>query len=97
MIHTPGPWTIEDLSEDGLYVTVGPPTGTLIAQINPTQALGLDSEDLPQANSHLIAAAPELLEALKDVVNSVQYTEGMEYIDYPNLIEVIAKAEGKDT
>ena len=55
--HTPGPWS------------VGGPTG-FVNQVYIEPAIGAvyGSGDEAQANAHLIAAAPELLEALQEAL-----------------------------
>jgi len=57
--HTPGPWEIRvDTGEYGIYHLEGPGPGYRHDDVRDREA-----ED--QANADLIAAAPELLEALK--------------------------------
>ena len=67
--HTPGPWSI---TNDGAWflVMAGGVAGQIVANVNPESCP--DSRSAPafrqmpgQANAHLIAAAPELLEASK--------------------------------
>lgn len=56
--HTPGPWHIQPSSSfDASYVLIKPIPGQVVAQV----------DKLPEmdANAALIAAAPDLLEALK--------------------------------
>lgn len=65
MKHTPGPWTIEG---EGTLVT--PVTGALIGTTRiGTGGYGeielLDGTNEPEGNKYLIAAAPELLAALR--------------------------------
>ncbi len=58
--HTPGPWIVSDSSE-GLCITME--HGVRIAEL-----YGVPSgraPETPEANARLIAAAPELLEALR--------------------------------
>jgi hypothetical protein len=69
--HTPGPWTVYDDSNDGK-------TGRIeIAAIGKTVARiynSVPAQDLP--NALLMAAAPDLLEALSNLelsANTVQY------------------------
>jgi hypothetical protein len=54
--HTPGPWTAEHGSDDYFYVA--------------TEDGVSFPRDEQKANAHLIAAAPEMLEALKLVRES---------------------------
>lgn len=60
--HTPGPWHVEHpFQEEGIYITCSETT-ELVAKIYPS----------PNAESYakLIAAAPELLEALQALLNT---------------------------
>ena len=68
MTHTPGPWRHENYSARQDYDIVGP-NGEDLAFVNPTDG-GDDPIVYPvEANARLIAAAPDLLEALKAVVS----------------------------
>jgi hypothetical protein len=57
--HTPGPWTVETKNS---YIHVVSPTH-VIATISGVPGVS----KYAVANSHLVAAAPDLLAALKDV------------------------------
>ena len=48
-----------------------------------------------EANAKLIAAAPELLEACKKAKDYLQFNKGNSSPIYDELVQVIAKAEGK--
>lgn len=95
--HTPGPWKVGE----SYYVLAGPEDGHLAACFNYVKGLGT----VPQyANARLIAAAPELLEALKDVLkacgeqglNVIETEEGGPDAEWAVRAEaVIAKAEGR--
>ena len=66
--HTPGPWTAPEAS--GLitgYIWAHEPYGGIVAQVEDGGQVPYDQEQR-KANAHLIAAAPELLEALKSLV-----------------------------
>lgn len=66
--HTPGPWKAH--FEDAYFVT-GPDLGRVAMMMNLKGAHGLGgrrSGNESAANARLIAAAPDLLEALKDAV-----------------------------
>lgn len=56
--HTPGPWKIDENEDLPLAVIEGTEEGTGIAEIGPRTPELI-------ANAHLIAAAPDMLEALK--------------------------------
>lgn len=58
--HTPGPWTYDDV-----WSLVTGPKGEEIAAVHAAQSNPKRCDKgIAQANAHLIAAAPELLEAL---------------------------------
>lgn len=90
--YTPGPWqAIEFSSPRGSYYVVNENNGDLIFGAG---------RSICEANAHLIAAAPELLDALRDTVQALKgYVEddgGPEWV-YKALDEAkaaIAKAEG---
>ena len=86
MKHTEGSWKAFTANANGFGVTNG---DTVIAIAGET--------DLPEnvANANLIAAAPEMLELLKDILSKVlkNHSVATETIDMAN--DLIAKAEGK--
>ena len=98
--HTPGPWTISDEvnadgDETGAYLI-----NTLENQYVPLgdQWRGL-AKTYTEANARLIASAPELLEALKELHKLDSATNGVETKRYDNAMNAaraaIAKAEGE--
>ncbi len=111
--HTPGPWG-DAISDDGYSVDhdsglrvdpglcwkpVGPRDNHAVALVVVPSSFGMDDE--LDANARLIAAAPELLEALKRLLAFVEeHTEAGEVIP-PHTMEhdraraAIAKATGK--
>jgi hypothetical protein len=69
--HTPGPWTLA-LYDNGCFTvtgTMGDMHGAILCSRSdvPDRFVGEGS-----ANAHLIAAAPELLEALKSLTNEAR-------------------------
>jgi len=74
--HTPGPWSITSEDGDGLYVTA-PDDGNADDPWNIALAFaacgypGDPRSGSTQANARLIAAAPDLLEALQLVLSIV--------------------------
>ena len=92
--HTPGPWRVEEIElfETGSGVQVVAADGTVIADNQTYYPQSLDP-----ANAHLIAAAPELLEALKAMSHVEARDPGhVESIRAFSLARAaIAKAEGK--
>ena len=98
MAHTPGPWQFYELksaNREGLgYIRTEPEDGSEIAHHGDTSRSW--SENV--ANAHLIAAAPELLAALKAIAAMVDrdLTARSEWAIPAELIaahEAIAKAE----
>ena len=92
--HTPGPWNFDE-HNGKLWITDDTGIGT-IALLIPEPDKGIWDED--KANARLIAAAPELLEALKIAMH---YMEGdsddeQEEADYSTIKEAIAKATAAD-
>ncbi len=64
--HTPGPWWVD---EDGYIAAGGGDDYVTIAEI-----LGANDEiDVIRANAALIAAAPELLDALQEILQITEY------------------------
>jgi hypothetical protein len=69
MTHTPGPWTVDKV-QAGSYVWAGEMMVAGIrgwGHLTGKGAMGLPESEavmIQVANSHLIAAAPDLLEAL---------------------------------
>jgi hypothetical protein len=71
--HTPGPWTYRPLTHDD-WGTVRSLTNSAIVAVARAGGLGIDEEELDrhrrqktdpyEANGRLIAAAPEMLDAL---------------------------------
>ena len=107
--YTPGPWEIKNNGKDifgplggdsGDGVKADPTDGWHIAEIQRTPTfseLGEVELGAPrEANAHLIAAAPDLLEALEEAVfwNGID-DEGVSAVWRDKAEAAIAKAEGK--
>lgn len=94
MTHTPGPWE-EDLSADGEHMA------KMIADNPDWGAVATVSEDhghvayCHYSNARLIAAAPELLAALRSAVDLIADYSGNEASDLSFFRDIIAKAEGR--
>jgi hypothetical protein len=73
--HTPGPWIVEPHSDEDelLYVAAGLTRANGIITATWIAECDLQSGDLEEnaANARLIAAAPELLAALKRAVDTI--------------------------
>lgn len=101
--HTPGPWVAERLDDEGHYDITNVSKSAVIA----TTAGWYDDDDdrgTTEAafNARLIAAAPEMLEALKDAQaamawwdNPEQCTEDFKRVSLARARAAIAKAEGR--
>lgn len=93
--HTPGPWEV--CEDDGRDVSIRPTYGAegfaSAASVNPQLFVAIAkvrlNQDFLPHNAALIAAAPELLEAIKNYIDDV----GVE--DREQLAALIAKAEGR--
>jgi hypothetical protein len=72
--HTPGPWK-QHVDGEKTYASVRSPVGQIVADC------GSRSDLIAQANAKLIAAAPDLLEALQLMTESF-------VSHFPNGIEV---------
>ena len=80
MNHTPGPWKLKECMGGGAIIE---------------RAANLSNQILPIEDAYLIAAAPELLEALKAFVDMNPINEKEMFIAVTNAKLAIAKAEGK--
>lgn len=86
--HTPGPWAYTvDAHGDDLQITAGEQT-----VVGGCGCCGSPSMDNP-ADAPLLAAAPDLLSVLKDVLST--WDSGSEAFPISDIRAVIAKAEGK--
>ena len=83
MNHTPGPWTVGDDTQFMNQVEIWPAIGC---------AYGSGPEVI--ANAHLIAAAPDLLEALQMVLDYLN-TGDMRPLDLRKASAAITKARGE--
>lgn len=62
--HTPGPWTMDDHQAGDCYAYVIPGSGSILGTICRVD-ISWDSYGQSIADARLIAAAPDLLEALQ--------------------------------
>lgn len=86
--HTPGPWEVWNWEADPRHVCVGPQAGGLcVADVVACNAHGIftaETEARGMADARLIAAAPDLLDALQ--------TASMALIGYTHRNEIIENA-----
>ncbi len=98
--HTPGPWKARDCFTNGQPVEYAIETrDAWLASVHITGPKnGFDCEEA-EANARLIAAAPELLEALKKVLPLVEslVLDGEPYMnEQEEARDAIAKATGEN-
>jgi hypothetical protein len=93
--HTPGPWLIDELAETqepDFYGAPGDPNGYHAISTAGWRMTGF----IGDANAKLIAAVPELLEALQMLVQYSDFSNEAEHADFSRQLEksraVIAKA-----
>lgn len=84
--HTPGPW------EQTFGCNIVTPTGQAVTTVH---AMGRTTPEEREANARLIAAAPDMLTALKACLHDAELRGASTYAPYNELYAVIAKAEGK--
>ena len=90
--HTPGPWEVDaGLATDWIAFRVA--AGSRLTETVCDTVDGDESER--QANARLIAAAPDMLETLKEIRTYFEYTDGVDDENASIVIEAIEKAEGK--
>tara|TARA_R110000868_G_scaffold117383_1_gene311867 strand:+ start:149 stop:466 length:318 start_codon:yes stop_codon:yes gene_type:complete len=93
--HTPGPWNAFYKNKyNEWHVSVPMPHGTMKLGLFDN---GIPSDN-PEADARLIAAAPELLEALKEAlpwIGGIANENGSAQDAYRAAVLAIAKAEGK--
>lgn len=93
--HTKGPWN--NYQGDDIYC-VYDADGKKICTIEPVDIVGWNAvhREEADANEALIAAAPELLEALDKLVNCISETRGPDASDALDCaLSAIAKARGE--
>jgi hypothetical protein len=100
--HTPGPWELDQYPDvDGYKIRGGK---TAFRSGPRVLAIVKDQGSAPlyesQANARLIAAAPDLLEALKKIYGFEPFALGLTPTEYQEAVDkiainAIAKAEGQ--
>lgn len=95
--HTPGPWIVRESSQGYIDIVA---KRNHIGLANVARVL-LPREPQDAANAHLIAAAPEMLAALKLALEQIEPTPKPKLIHTPGFAlrmirEAVAKAEGNN-
>lgn len=96
--HTPGPWSVH-LSQSPNSSFVYGHDGLTVASIGLVYSPGENHIDIEHANAQLIAAAPDLLEALKAANKALENLTGEGHVNNvkAQVRETILKAEGQLT
>ena len=98
MKHTPGPWKIEKTDESDvfkyayIYDKRGLVVGTVDMPTAPTEITAPEAKE----NAQLIAAAPDLLEALKDILADYERRWDIDECIVNSARNAINKAEGRE-
>lgn len=90
--HTPGPW--QYAFEGGTVAFIVEADGTTVAKVSVTE--NSTAHTALSANARLIAAAPDLLEALADLLHQAKFSEGEGGWDFDQACSAIAKATGEN-
>ncbi len=96
-MHTPGPWIIPDWKQLGRIEVIGSKEVVVAAvylQPDPISVKGWPTEE---ANARLIAAAPELLEVVKDMVGNGVLTSKLRRAHFLDILESGKEAIAKAT
>jgi len=70
--HTPGPWIVSE-KRDGLLIIRQKDRATTLLPIGHVLAAGWEDKETAMANAALIAAAPALLEALRELTTVLDF------------------------
>ena len=94
--HTPAPWTAGETKFSQTALVKG------IQDANGNYFAGVNSDEYAVANARLIAAAPELLEACKNIFDNLhirsesnKHWSSSDQVCFEQLQSCIAKAEGR--
>ena len=88
--HTPGPWHHDEYG----HICAGP---QIIGKAYQFELDDSDHDELPCIpNARLMAAAPELLEALKVIAQHTRKVNGIYSPEYNKAIRLIKKIEGDE-
>ena len=89
--HTPGPWHAE--TDNGLKPSIAA-RGLTVAEVWSRSELGPERCPIARANTHLIAAAPAMLEALERIQEHLRDGRSL-FTTFDIAGAAIAKAKGE--
>lgn len=89
--HTPGPWTVHD--DTDISGIENDPENKCIGSVDVAHVYLRTVPGRHEANARLIAAAPDLLAVLQDVLST--WDSGSEAFPISDIRAAIAKAKGK--
>jgi len=92
--HTPGPWKVKE-GAGGINIVVMPEKEKLGEGNKYATCGGMGNTEEREADLKLIAAAPEMLEALINIFKEPKKTTYIE--DVENILKIIEKATGIKT
>lgn len=99
MSYTKGPWKAgavkqSEITFTGPYINIT--AKGAILEVQPSIAAGRGIEEC-KSNARLIAAAPDMLEALKKALSVIEHLDylGGKSVERAEIVQAIAKAEGK--
>jgi hypothetical protein len=90
--HTPGPWTVS--YETDISGIENDPANDCVGLVDVAHVYMRTVPGRHEANARLIAAAPELLEALKDLLETFESEIHCEYDGTSMLYEKLSYADG---
>jgi len=74
MAHTPGPWTIAPYHSLGAEQDIIAPNGQRVCSVAGSKSFDEDTNEWIEPDAHLIAAAPDLLAALKAALPYLEHS-----------------------
>lgn len=88
--HTPGPWILDPVAgaAGSSYVYSEPDSSALIARVDAREC----GDEQAKANAKLIAAAPDMLAALQNILHVETTAKGCSDIRWDAVHAAIAKA-----
>ena len=97
MTHTPGPWAVFDSGYEQTRPGIDAAVCAIVVYGTQSDSEGVHGRTIEErtANALLIAAAPEMLEALKRITEAVQHGDLHRFsVLFDGARAAIAKAEG---